>query len=307
MVFNIDKIRPLIRYSKRIFTPMALCFFCYVAWHSRNYVVDLFGATQHSWILISISLWMCLHFVSPAFTQSLLASFSLQLKYKDAFTIHNNHLPAKYIPGGIWHSVARSGDYYNRGISARHVAAYLLIENIIIASVTLALGGIIVANIGVTNSLFTSLILTCSVILIVANILLPKIISIKLFPRNKSLDIIKYLISIFIIFIYWIIAGISFICYLLSFPSLGINVSMFEVAGIYLFSWGVGFITLFAPQGIGISEVVTIQLLGADLDSSSSIIIVIAGFRIIVLIADMLTWITSVVFKSLSATSSHPL
>lgn len=303
---NIDKIRPLIRYSKRVFTPMALGFFCYIAWHSRNYIVDLFSSTQHSWTLISISLWMCLHLISPAFTRSLLMSFSLQLKYRDAFTIHNNRLPAKYIPGGIWHSVARSGDYYNHGISARHVAAYLLIESIIIASVTLALGGFIVANIDTTNSFFTTLLLVCSVVLIIVNIFLPKLISIKLLPHNKSISIFEYLTSILIIFIYWIIAGISFICYLLSFPNLKINVSMFEVAGIYLFSWGVGFITLFAPQGLGVSEIVTSQLLGTDLDSSS-VIIVIAGFRIIVLIADMLTWIISVAFISLSATRSHSL
>jgi uncharacterized membrane protein YbhN (UPF0104 family) len=233
-------------------------------------------------------------------------SFSLQLKYRDAFTIHNNRLPAKYIPGGIWHSVARSGDYYDHGISAHHVAVYLLTENIIIASVTLALGGFIVANIDTTNSLFTTMLLVSSVVLIIVNIILPKIISIKLLSHSKPLSIFEYLKSILIIFIYWIVAGISFICYLLSFPVLNINVSMFEVAGIYLFSWGIGFITLFAPQGLGVSEIVTSQLLGTGLDSSN-IIIVIAGFRIIVLIADMLTWITSIAFKSLLATRSHSL
>ena len=293
-----DKIRPLIHGSKIIFTPLAISFFCYLAWQSRYHIDSLFRQTQHTWLITSIIIWISLHFISPLFTSTLLKSISLPLKYRDSFTIHNNRLPAKYIPGGIWHSVARSSDYYKHGITARQVATYLLIENIIIASVTLLLGGLIVANIN--NSylyLFISSVIFSSAFVTI-NILLPTKINEKVKITDTPIVNTEYVKCIIIMFAYWGLASASFICYLQSFSNLDLSISTIEVAGIYLFSWGIGFITLFSPQGIGVSELVISYLIEVSLNSGA-VIIIIAGFRIIVLIADMSTWISFISYKHL--------
>lgn len=294
MMVHLDKIKPIIRWSKYVFTPFAFGFFGYIAWHSSDFIVNLFNNASHTWLSISIVLWISLHFISPVFTSTLLMGFSLPLKYKDAFTTHNIRLPAKYIPGGIWHSVARTGDYISYGISSRYVAAYLLMENIFVASVTLFLGGLVVASIESINTLWLLFTIGCSIGSFTTIVLMPILINNRLYWRIGPIQTIQYIKSTCYMLLYWVVASVSFICYIQSFSDLDMSASFLNVAGIYLFSWGVGFISIFAPQGIGISEYVTSHLLGSELETVS-VMLIISGFRIIVLIADMLTWIFVVV------------
>jgi hypothetical protein len=58
-----------------------------------------------------------------------------------------------------------------------------------------------------------------------------------------------------------------------------------------LFSWGIGFISIFAPQGIGVFEVVAADLL-RGVEPLMGIAAVIAGFRLIILTADAVAWLT---------------
>ncbi len=296
---NIEKYKPIIQWFKFLFTLTALIFICYATWKNHYNISKLFLDAQINWLIISISLWILLHFISPIFTSKLLKNLSLKLNYKKALIIHITHLPAKYIPGGVWHSVARAGDYYRSGLSSRQVGSYLLIENIVVATVTLMLGGLIVMHIDNIDAYWLFITITCCVISTFVLLILPFILNKRLLTLNTTIHFIGYLSSISLMLIYWIVACLSFISYLKAFPDLGFNMSEVEISGVYLFSWGIGFVTIFAPQGIGISEVVTTQLLQGSL-SIESLIVIIAGFRIIVLIADLLTWLFSLIFISLS-------
>lgn len=56
----------------------------------------------------------------------------------------------------------------------------------------------------------------------------------------------------------------------------------------YLFSFVVGFVSIFAPQGIGVFEVVYSELATSELPRTQ-LIIFVAGFRVLVMLSDMLT------------------
>ena len=87
----------------------------------------------------------------------------------------------------------------------------------------------------------------------------------------------------------WCIAATAFVIYLSAFPGLTLQAGPLESAGAYLFSWGVGFISIFAPQGIGVFEVVAADLMrGAG--TLMSVAALLAGFRLIVLAADATVW-----------------
>jgi hypothetical protein len=62
------------------------------------------------------------------------------------------------------------------------------------------------------------------------------------------------------------------------------------MAGIYLFSWGVGFLAIFAPQGIGVFEFVASELMASPV-GFMGLAALIAGFRIVVLVADIAVWL----------------
>ncbi len=77
--------------------------------------------------------------------------------------------------------------------------------------------------------------------------------------------------------------------YLSAFPRLALQAVPLETAGAYLFSWGVGFIAIFAPQGIGVFEVVAADLMRSD-STFMSVAALLAGFRLIILAADATVW-----------------
>jgi hypothetical protein len=66
---------------------------------------------------------------------------------------------------------------------------------------------------------------------------------------------------------------------------------IFKIIFSYIFSWGIGYISIFAPQGIGVFEIVAGNILPIPMNLGGAVAF-IAGFRIIILIADCLTWIT---------------
>lgn len=285
---------------KRIFTPLALGALIYFAWRSHDALSDIITAANKTWIFASIVIWSVLHLVSPLITTHILRSRRLTLNYTTALRIHAARLPAKYLPGGIWHSVARAGDYRTEGIATSAVGWYLLIENIIIAAVTLALGGGLVA---IQSSLvpewriagFISLIIGVTALAIVP------VISRK--SRWESIQLTvpeEYIKSVFYMIGYWSMVGLAFASYMRSFETLSLTGSSLEVAGIYIFSWAIGFITLIAPQGIGISEFVSSQLLEGTLPATGFMAL-IAGFRILILMADLLAWSCSLVLRAYQA------
>ena len=78
--------------------------------------------------------------------------------------------------------------------------------------------------------------------------------------------------------------------YLCAFPGLALQAAPLETAGAYLFSWGVGFISIFAPRGIGVFEVVAAELMRGD-SAFMSVAALLAGFRFIILAADATVWV----------------
>jgi hypothetical protein len=285
-------LKNIIRLGKFLFTPVAFSFLGYFAWQSRETLITLLVDAKLNWLVFSTILWILLHFISPLFTSIVFKSYAISLAYKDIFFIHTNRLPTKYLPGGIWHTVARANDYYKKGISIHHLSSYLLFENVIVSAVTLTLGGSIVLRLLKSNTIWfygVSLVITISIFII---ILLPWIIKRFFLNPQQSFMISTYTYSILCLFFYWIVAAIAFVSFLHSFSGIELLVSDIEAGGIYIFSWGIGFITIFAPQGIGVSEFISGKLLTSDI-SAKTFIPLLFSFRFVVLIGDLLAWLIS--------------
>ena len=107
------KIKLIIKLIKILFTPVAFLFLGYFVWRSKEDLMMLFLDASIFWFMISIILWMLLHFISPVFTKVIFKSYGVSLDYLSIFSIHVARLPAKYLPGGIWNTVARTNDINN--------------------------------------------------------------------------------------------------------------------------------------------------------------------------------------------------
>ena len=283
-------VKHYLKIAKIIFLLLAIGVFITFAWSSRDTLWTILNNAALPLLILSIVLWILLHFFTPLLATILFRGLAEQINYSDAFRIHAGRLPAKYLPGGIWHSVARVEGYHSSGVALKSVMLYLLIENLLSAGVTLSLGGVIVHHYYQGATIFSAAIVSIILVALGIVIVTPLVICKRFLPEGKcSLLIPNYILGISIALTFWVGASWSFLCFIQAMPDSSIVASDLQVMGVYLFSWGIGFITLFAPQGIGVSEYISSLLLQHGVEAGAMIVL-LAGFRVVVLCADLITW-----------------
>ena len=99
--------RRALRVAKLVFTPLALCFLVYVAWQARESFVEVLRNARPGWLAVAVCAWMAAHLCSALFTRAALLACGSRLDYSRSLHIHVARLPARYLPGGVWHTVAR--------------------------------------------------------------------------------------------------------------------------------------------------------------------------------------------------------
>lgn len=287
--------RCVIAWSKALFTPLALAFLAYFFWINQETLISIYSEGRLLNFSLVVVCWIALHCISPLFTRLALRALGTSVDYRTALRIHVSRLPAKYLPGGVWHSVARAADYRETGIVSAQVIRYLVLENLVIVSVALGIGSAFALQ--ATSNRYA--VVTIVAIMLVAwllLLLLPRLSRLGLVPGGVSATS-AYARSILVIAAYWCLAGMSFALFVMALPALHISVSPVIAGGIYLFSWGVGYLAIFAPQGLGVAEAVSGMLLGGQVDLGS-LIVVLLGFRLLMAVADIATWlIYSLVFR----------
>ncbi len=273
---------------KLFFTPLAIAFLVYFAWVTRDELAALFRSASPQYLAAATVLWAGLHAVSPLIATTIFGACGSDVSWRQAFATHAARLPARYVPGGIWHTVGRVLDYREQGVETRHISAFVVLENGLAAAVTLALGGAIVfvnrvgQNVGIVAAL------GCLVGAVGLFLLLP-VVNKKVLGSDDRVSVAGFVRSIFLVVLFWAGAAVAFLLYLYAFTDTTGSYSVLELAGIYLFSWGVGFLAIFAPQGIGVFEVVASELAASPIGLMGFAALV-AGFRVVVLLADILVW-----------------
>lgn len=280
-------VKKILHIAKLIYTPLS--FFCivYFAWANRVLLSNLISLVDQKFIILSIGSWCSLHFIPPLLTKISLHLLNFDLSYRCLWGIYISRLPARYLPGGIWHTVGRFADYHHRGIANKQLALLILIETILPALITFGIGGGYLW-LSQTESFIQSLegILagTSLILLLFGPLFIQRLVQQPSQGKN-----VYYALLILVSGIFWLIASISFLFYYSSFTFSVSKNSLIDIAATYIFSWGVGYISIFAPQGIGIFELVAGKLLMIPMNLGGTIAF-LAGFRAISLLADCLTW-----------------
>ena len=269
-------------WTKRIFTPFALGALLYATWQSRAFLVMLFTTAQRQNLIITLPLLMLPHLISPLAVVVGLKSLGISVPYHFTLSTHIHRLPARYLPGGIWHSVGRMMDFHAYGIHPTQLTIFFVLENILSISVSFILGGLGVGYFRGGSDQWGMLGFLASLGNIVILVAIPIV-----FIRFSKMILRHYLqaISCYIFLIFPLFA-LAFVCYLSAFQ---LGRSGLETGSIYLFSWAVGLVTFFAPQGLGVFEVMVGHLLGSSL-SLHNFVALIVGFRVFSMVADILLW-----------------
>lgn len=285
----------ILGYAKLAFTPLALGFLLYFGWQSRETLYDIIEGARFSYLVLAVLAWVLLHFIAPILASLILKSCGSPVTYQFAFRTHAGRLPARYLPGGVWHTVGRMVDFHGAGIKPRHLTVLVFLETMLPAAVTFTYGGICVAYFrGLAGwGIIATLGAGCGI----AGLgLLYLLLKWRFFRSAQPIPLSAYAKSVGIVTLFWSVAALSFLCYLSAFPLILSSKSFLEAGGIYIFSWAVGYVSVFAPQGIGVLEAVAGDMLSTSM-SLAEIAAVIAGFRLIALLADAIVWVMSLLAR----------
>lgn len=279
----------ILRVAKRIFLPIAFAFLTYFAWESRELLVNVVRNARPLALALAVLAWMLMHALAPLFSMLIFRARKVPLSYKTAARIHIANLPARYVPGGIWHTVGRIAGFRDMDIGQRDISIFVFLENLLAVCVAFVIGGsLLAANRGLDGwGQIAALSAVGGAVLLLAS---PFILSLRVIQGDDRFPTRDFVAVTIVTGISWCVAATAFVIYLSAFPGLALQAAPLETAGTYLFSWGVGFISIFAPQGIGVFEVVAADLMrGAG--TLMSVAALLAGFRFIILAADATVWV----------------
>lgn len=290
-------IKTLMRLVQTLFMPMAIIFLGFVLINSWSDVSTLFKEANLLLVLPIAILWALTNLLSPLMVFFVLRHSDNALTYKDLLFIHFYRLPARFIPGGIWQTVSRVADMNKRGIKAHLLAELLFVENTLPLGITLGIGGGILSSFQ-TDGFYILLTISAMVVGIIIFCSTPLVISKATKARKKTLSYDNLFIYLIVSF-FWLIATSCFLLYITSFGHIHQAINLFELAGIYLISWAIGFVSFFAPQGIGVFETVASKMMSGSAPELAlfQIIALMAGFRLIIILADVLAYSSWVVFR----------
>ncbi len=270
---------------RRGFIPLGLAFLAYSAYRAGDSLLPLLATVSVPRLLLACMLWSLAQWVGPLASLAMARILDIRLGYRELALISVLRLPAKYLPGGIWQSVARFAAYQRMAIRNSDSMTILIAEHVFALGTSVALGASLL--LWETHSINASRIAAGLLALSVIGLLL----SSAWLQRNQNRTrgasrwILKLVLSTCL---FWMLAAASFCVYWIAV--FGSEVADLRLVGsCYLLSWAAGFVVIFSPQGLGVFEWTAAHLM----PSTQPLVVVVtavAGFRMIAIIGDLATW-----------------
>jgi glycosyltransferase 2 family protein len=275
---------------QRLFLVCSIAFLVTVFLQNRTDIVSIFALASYSGLATAILFWVLATLVMPAIAFTILRDRKNSITFRTLLSIHLNRIPSKFLPGGVWQTFARVYDMKNIGISKTDISLVVLYEG----TYAIILGAI-VSTLGIYLFSSNELYSTLASILFLGSI---ATIPLAHYFRKRSfiLSITAYAQLTAVCTVFWVFSAGAFYSYMSAIGMVAASDGVFLTVVYYLFSFVVGFVSIFAPQGIGVFEVVYSELATSELPRTQ-LIIFVAGFRVLVMLSDMLTWLGYMLIK----------
>jgi uncharacterized membrane protein YbhN (UPF0104 family) len=210
--------------------------------------------------------------------------------FREMFCINSLTQLAKYIPGGVWHFVGRMGAYRASGLSIKKASKAMVVENLWLVLSAFLVGALLSFSFIAKTLVETSwgidlqgLQLPTTLVLLVLWIVALWFIE-RFRQREKPLSWKEIVKDLFLQVTIWLFIGCSFFVLTARFENfefLGL------VVGGFCLSWAIGYLTVFAPGGLGAREAVLVGILASVIPPQDTIILA-AVHRIIWVVTELL-------------------
>jgi hypothetical protein len=277
--------------ARAAFTPLALAFLGIAAFGSRDAVAAILAQASLVPLVFAASAWALLNLLVPAISRSWLDGLPSPPSYRTLLDIHLRRLPARYLPGGIWHTVSRVADLHALGIGRAQLGALVMLENLAPLAVALVLGGLFALASGQRHTVVWVLLIAGSTLIVLLPLLLRSV-----FPEARRPPPAAEAAAYALILAFWSVAGSAFVVYWVAFPTPLPDGGLAGIVAAYLLSWAAGFVAVFAPQGIGVFESVASWLLKGQLPFAG-IAVLVAGFRAAMLAGDAVAYLLALAWR----------
>ncbi|MBI4039338.1 flippase-like domain-containing protein [Candidatus Daviesbacteria bacterium] len=254
--------------------------------------------------LTTIDSWYLLLSFMSIFPVFVLAgvSWHLVIRQLGGISVLHDNLPiwiqanlTRYVPGAIWQYLSKFYVSVQSGLSRAVALAALVLEIVfvIIAAGLLSIlfvpwqeMGIDAGIIWILAPLAVLPIFSQPIFSVVVN-LIKKVLRIDIsgkinWPWEASLKILPLYILNFLL------NGLSLVFLIYAFGYLS-EISFWQVVGIFSLSWLIGYLTVFAPAGLGVTEVSLAYLLSFFIPFPSAVLISII-FRLLLIVAEVSTF-----------------
>ena len=292
-------LRRVARILRAVFAPVAVLFLLFAAYSARGILEDTLRQAQLLPFLGAVLAWTISHLIAPALAWTVLEADGVHIGYARALRIHVSRLPARYLPGGIWHTVSRVADYTTLGATRVQLTRLVVLENSLPVAMAALLGGGGMLLLGLATPIAGAA-LGLGVLLLLA---LPFVLRHRLLSAGARFPVAAYLRPAAAMLGFWSVAAFAFCAYWSAFPQPDQAPALAAVASAYLLSWAAGFAMVFAPQGLGVFEgSIAVLLQGAT--PFVDVVVLAAGFRAAVLGADLLAYAVYLVLNRMRGSAS---
>ena len=216
-----------------------------------------------------------------------LRSMGQQPRYTTVLVVSARALLTRYVPGGIWYAAGRGTLLRRHGIPIAASATAGGLELALGAPMAVVVGMVLLAVAGELAAWVAVVAVTALLVgLAVGGSLIDRLMT-RWARRNgdeaHSIPRSATLLKLAAVLVgYWLAIGTLFWAYLEVVGPTALQWS--RTVGAFDVSWGIGFFTLFAPQGIGVFEGALVTVL----DWGTDAVLLVAGFRAVLLARDLL-------------------
>lgn len=253
----------------------------------REAIADLLRGTRPGWLLLSLAMSFGMLGLAALVWHRLLRAQGEQVRRVTVVHATARAVLARYVPGSIWFAVGRATLLGRAGVAAGPLTVTAATE-IVLSVVTTIAGGALI--LGLAGTFPAGQIWAIGAAVVLAAAASPAVagraIQVIAARRGAVMPVLgwpAYLGAAGLTAAFWAYSAVTFTVYLRAFPVAG-GIDLVTIVGGFLFSWGIGFLAVVAPQGVGVFELTLATILVNEGIGETAL--VIGGYRVVILVRD---------------------
>ena len=278
-----------VRIARRVYLLALAVAVIWLASTRREEIVELLEGARPGLIVAALVASFGLVVLNAALWHSGLLMLGHPVAMHETVLATARSLPARYVPLGVTYAAARMALLRAVGVPLAPLAVTAGTEMAMSASVALAAG---VCLLGAAGAVPGGAAWTIAAVIAAAMAASPvaggRVVNHLLARRGVRFAIAwpDYVRVLAVAMAYWVWAAATFVLYLRAFPAAD-ELTVVEIAGAFMVAWAVGFLTVLAPQGLGVAELSLVALLATDDQGGVAIAAVFAGYRVVLIARDV--------------------